>query len=130
VVIDHHEPPPSNGHNVPHFDVRTDVGATSTMVTDYLMSAGVEVTPDVATALFYGVKTDTADLSRNASALDFAAYDFLQTRVDRVKLARIRGSLTSVPSCKDFSQLTPFWSGLVCLWEPTISLGGNSSVGI
>ena len=89
VVIDHHEPPPSNGHNVPHFDVRTDVGATSTMVTVYLMNAGVEVTPDVATALFYGVKTDTADLSRNASSLDFAAYDFLQTRVDRVKLARI-----------------------------------------
>jgi nanoRNase/pAp phosphatase (c-di-AMP/oligoRNAs hydrolase) len=94
VVIDHHEPPASGNGNassaaVPHFDVRTDVGATSSMVTDYLMHAGVEVTPDVATALFYGVKTDTADLSRNASPLDVAAYEFLQTRVDRVKLARI-----------------------------------------
>ena len=89
VVIDHHLSPPSNGYIVPHFDVRTDIGATSSMVTDYLMHAAVEVTPDVATALFYGVKTDTADLSRNASPLDVAAYEFLQTRVDRLKLARI-----------------------------------------
>ena len=92
IVIDHHEPLPSQkvkGGVVPHFDVRTEIGATSSMVTDYLMHAGVEVTPDVATALFYGVKTDTADLSRNASPLDVAAYEFLQTRVDRVKLARI-----------------------------------------
>ncbi|HLU38466.1 MAG TPA: DHH family phosphoesterase, partial [Planctomycetota bacterium] len=89
VVIDHHLPPPHNGHQVPHYDVRTSVGATSSMVTDYLMHAGVDVPPDVATALFYGVKTDTADLSRNASPLDVAAYEFLQTRVDRVKLARI-----------------------------------------
>jgi nanoRNase/pAp phosphatase (c-di-AMP/oligoRNAs hydrolase) len=93
-VIDHHLPPAHatdsrNGGEVPHFDVRTEVGATSSMVTDYLMQAGVDVTPDVATALFYGVKTDTADLSRNASPLDVAAYEFLQTRVDRVKLARI-----------------------------------------
>lgn len=90
VVIDHHLPPITNGHHVvPHCDVRTDIGATSSMVTDYLMHAGVELTPDVATALFYGVKTDTADLSRNTSPLDVAAYEFLQTRVDRVKLARI-----------------------------------------
>lgn len=90
VVIDHHLPPEDNGRAaVPHYDVRTEIGATSSMVTDYLMHAGVEVSPDVATALFYGVKTDTADLSRNASPLDIAAYEFLQTRVDRVKLARI-----------------------------------------
>jgi nanoRNase/pAp phosphatase (c-di-AMP/oligoRNAs hydrolase) len=89
VVIDHHQPPPNNGHEVGHYDVRTSVGATSSMVTDYLMHANVDVPPDVATALFYGVKTDTADLSRNASPLDVAAYEFLQTRVDRVKLARI-----------------------------------------
>jgi len=90
IVIDHHLPPVADGHgDVAHYDVRTEVGATSSMVTDYLMHAGVDVTPDVATALFYGVKTDTADLSRNASPLDVAAYEFLQTRVDRVKLARI-----------------------------------------
>lgn len=89
VVIDHHTSLPSGGEGVPHFDVRTDVGATSSMVTGYLMESGIEVPADVATALFYGVKTDTADLSRNASKLDIAAYDFLQTRVDRAKLARI-----------------------------------------
>src|SRR5690606_22536956 len=89
VVFDHRRPPPHNGHQVPHYDVRTSVGATSSMVADYLMHAGVDGPPDVATALFYGVKTDTADLSRNASPLDVAAYEFLQTRVDRVKLARI-----------------------------------------
>ncbi len=90
IVIDHHLPPDERANQkIPHCDIRVDIGATSSMVTGYLMDAGVDVPPDVATALFYGVKTDTADLSRNASELDVAAYDYLNRRLDRTKLARI-----------------------------------------
>ena len=90
VVVDHHLPlTDGDVQQIPHCDVRVDVGATSSMVTGYLMDAGVEIPPDIATALYYGVKTDTADLSRNASPLDVAAYAFLNERLDRTKLARI-----------------------------------------
>ena len=90
IVLDHHVPP-DNGPSpdVAFRDVRIDVGATSSLVTSYLMQRGVPLTPDVATALFYGVRTDTADLSRGASPLDVAVYEFLMPRIDRQKLARI-----------------------------------------
>lgn len=91
IVIDHHVPPSDDGgHPRPAFrDVRTWIGATSSMVTGYLMDSGVEVEKPLATALFYGVKTDTADLSRTSSELDERAYDFLIRRIDRQLLARI-----------------------------------------
>ncbi len=90
IVMDHHVPPdtPCAG-TVPFVDVRTDIGATSSIVTSYLMELGLPLDADVATGLFYGVRTDTADLSRNASPVDFAAYEFLLQRIDRQKLAQI-----------------------------------------
>lgn len=91
IVVDHHVPPEpiDNGAPAPFTDVRTYVGATSTLVASYLMEAEVQIPSKLATALFYGVKTDTADLSRNASPLDERVYDFLIGRVDRPALARI-----------------------------------------
>ena len=91
VVVDHHQGPKVrvNGHEPAFLDIRTDVGATSSMVTGYIMDAGIKVPKNVATALFYGIKTDTADLSRNVSPLDERAYDFLQDKLDRRHLAGI-----------------------------------------
>ena len=40
-------------------DVRTDVGAACTILVEYLCEAEVEIDPLLATALFYGIKTDT-----------------------------------------------------------------------
>ncbi len=91
IVVDHHVGPcvEHNGHRPAFLDVRTQVGATSSMVTGYIMDAGIEVPSNVATALFYGIKTDTADLSRNVSPLDEKAYEFLQSRLNRRHLASI-----------------------------------------
>jgi len=90
IVIDHHEGPESTPDPAPVFtDVRTDVGATSSLVTSYLVAAGVEIPARVATALYYGIKTDTADLSRNVSEVDEVAYAHLATLLDRQKLAAI-----------------------------------------
>ncbi len=59
------------------------------LVATYLIDAGVAITADVATALVYGIKTDTADLSRNVSDVDQRAYEYLLPKVDRTKLATI-----------------------------------------
>jgi nanoRNase/pAp phosphatase (c-di-AMP/oligoRNAs hydrolase) len=91
IVIDHHVPPdgaPEVSEDS-FVDIRTEIGATSSMVAEYLMDLRVPVPADVATALFYGIKTDTADLARNASPVDQRAYEFLSSRVDRKKLAEI-----------------------------------------
>ena len=58
IVIDHHPLREATGA-AKYVDVREDVGAVSTILTEYLQAAGLEPTPLLATALFYGIKTDT-----------------------------------------------------------------------
>jgi len=91
IVIDHHLGDEANGHPVPSpfRDVRCDVGATSSLVATYFREAGFTPSRDVATALAYGIKTDTADLSRNVSEVDMRAFDFLGPLIDRQKLVAI-----------------------------------------
>lgn len=88
IVIDHHavRAAAQDGKFV---DIRPEIGATSTILTNYLLEAGVEPSTQIATALFFGIKTDTMGLSRNASQLDVNAYIYLQTRIDVNALAQI-----------------------------------------
>jgi nanoRNase/pAp phosphatase (c-di-AMP/oligoRNAs hydrolase) len=88
IVIDHH--PWLEVTAAARFvDVRSDVGATSTILTEYLQAAGIEPSPPLATALFYGIKTDTMGLGRGASPADTAAYFYLQSRIDVDALVEI-----------------------------------------
>jgi nanoRNase/pAp phosphatase (c-di-AMP/oligoRNAs hydrolase) len=81
VVFDHHPWREATG-GARFFDVRPDIGATSTILTLYLQAANLEPPPPLATALFYGIKTDTMGLGRGASSHDVGAYFYLQTRID------------------------------------------------
>lgn len=86
-VFDHHVPPSDAADppalEVAHRDVRLGTGATSSIVYEYLRDSRVELPERVATALFCGVRYDTADLSRNASQLDEEAYHETFRRADR-----------------------------------------------
>jgi nanoRNase/pAp phosphatase (c-di-AMP/oligoRNAs hydrolase) len=71
VVIDHHPSPgPVEGR---HVDVRSDVGSTSTMMVEYFRRLDVPIDETTATALLFGIRTDTDDFSRGAVRLDFEA---------------------------------------------------------
>lgn len=87
-VFDHH-PLRRGTRNVPFHDVRTEYGSTSTIVWEYLKAAEVPVTRKLATALFYGIKSDTHDLWRQVTEADERAYIELFTKVDRKLLASI-----------------------------------------
>jgi nanoRNase/pAp phosphatase (c-di-AMP/oligoRNAs hydrolase) len=91
IVIDHHVCAEAKlgPADVAFFDVRPEIGATSTIVAGHLLDAGVVPGAQAATALAYGIRTDTADLSRNVSDLDLRAFEFLSPSVDRQKLAAI-----------------------------------------
>lgn len=91
IVVDHHVCADAKvgPADVGFFDVRPEIGATSSIVAGYLLDAGVEPSAQVATALAYGIRTDTADLSRNVSELDLRATEYLSPRIDRQKLAAI-----------------------------------------
>ena len=71
-------------------DIRTHLGATSTMVTGYLLEQRVVVTPQLATALLYGIESETTGYPREASSLDDGALIWLFPRADKDLLAQIR----------------------------------------
>jgi len=73
-----------------------DQGATSTILTEYLQAADIAPVSSLATALFYGIKTDTMGLSRGASPADVAAYFYLQSQIDVKALGEIEQ--TQVPA--------------------------------
>lgn len=91
-VFDHHVPPDVDyaAASIPFSDVRLGVGATSSIIYQYLRDAGVELTAHAASALFCGVRYDTADLSRNSSAIDEEAYYETFRRADRSAIAQIQ----------------------------------------
>jgi len=88
IVIDHHTWREETAA-AKFADVRTDVGSVSTMLTEYLQAAGLPPTATIATALFYGIKTDTMGLARGATAADTSAYFYLLPRIDVEALVKI-----------------------------------------
>jgi nanoRNase/pAp phosphatase (c-di-AMP/oligoRNAs hydrolase) len=93
-VIDHH-PLRTETLNVPFWDVRNDCSATSTIVTGYLRLARLSPSRATATALFYGIKTDSLGLARSSHDEDTQAYVYLQHRLDREALTRIENASVS-----------------------------------
>ncbi|CAN5910942.1 DHHA1 domain-containing protein [soil metagenome] len=88
-VLDHHE---TGGRldGVAYRDIRPRVGATATMVTGYLLEQDVPITERVATALLYGIESETNGYPRDAGSSDDGALVWLYPRADKELLARIR----------------------------------------
>jgi nanoRNase/pAp phosphatase (c-di-AMP/oligoRNAs hydrolase) len=89
IVIDHHHPVRDTLAMVPYADVQPEMGATVTLLDRYLEAAGIVPDSDLATAMFYGLKTDTRGLSRGASSTDKVVYLKLLAQVDHNKLIQI-----------------------------------------
>ncbi|MWV66069.1 bifunctional oligoribonuclease/PAP phosphatase NrnA [Halorubrum sp. JWXQ-INN 858] len=101
-VVDHH---PGDGTGEAFTDVRTDYGATASIVAEYFKdNDAVPVPPDkhasetagdlalstrVATGLLYGILADTKHLTVGASEPDFAAAAYVYPGVDQDQLDRI-----------------------------------------
>ncbi len=90
-VIDHHC---TRGDldGIPFVDVRTDIGATASLVTSYLMEQKVAIPPLLATGLLYAVETEVNGYPREASPLDDEVLVHLYPRADHNLLARIRNA--------------------------------------
>lgn len=88
VVLDHHALRETTSEAT-FADVRPELGATSTLLVQYLQAADLEPPPPLATALFYGIKTDTMGLGRAARPDDVSAYFYLQPRIEVEALIKI-----------------------------------------
>ncbi|MBW2565810.1 MAG: phosphoesterase [Deltaproteobacteria bacterium] len=79
IIVDHH---PDTGAKASFRDIRPYYGATCTIMTQYLRAAKIKPSAKLATALFYGIKTDTMNFQRKALIEDVDAFQFLFRHVN------------------------------------------------
>ncbi len=91
VVIDHH-PIRRATRSSPYTDVRSRYGATSTILYEYLATLGHPPAVPLATALLYGIRSDTQDLGREAIQADVDAFLALYPLANKRMLARIQNA--------------------------------------
>lgn len=92
-VIDHHQ---VSGELPMMADVRSNLGACSTLVRDLLQMEGIDINDDVklATALYYGLMTDTGNFTEISHPLDMDLRDDAQ--FDRSLIIRFRNANLSL----------------------------------
>ncbi len=100
-VIDHH--PFEHCMKAELHDVRPHLGSTATMLTQYFRALDEKrIGVPLATALLFGIKTDTDGLMRKVTAEDVEAYAFLQERADLAMLKRFERAAYPVDAARAF----------------------------
>jgi len=88
VVVDHH-PPRAGSARAPWCDIRPELGATSTIVFEYLRDRHLPLDPTLATAIMFALRTETRDLGRESTDAERRAYIELMPLVDHSMLYRM-----------------------------------------
>jgi nanoRNase/pAp phosphatase (c-di-AMP/oligoRNAs hydrolase) len=87
IVIDHH--PLRRTTKASLIDVRPEYGAVATILFEYLRACDCKISTALATALFYGIHSETEALGREATDADTQAYLALFSMTNKKHLARI-----------------------------------------
>lgn len=88
IVIDHHQ----DGHGLEgasFVDIRPGIGATASILTQYLQELDIPVDKNVATGLLYGIRSDTREFRRNVTPQDLTNAAFLLPLTDSDLLDQI-----------------------------------------
>jgi len=100
-VIDHH--PNDDLPDIEFLDLRPTYGATATILTEYLrLDDERRIAGPLATALLYGIKTDTDSLVRGTLAADVEAYAFLQNQADLTLLRKLERPAYSLETARAY----------------------------
>ncbi len=91
-VFDHHPMPAQHSAEGVCLDVRPALGATASMMYEYLAAAGIAVPPWLATCLCYAILTETGEFTRGFMPLDRLAYLALLERANLRMLGSIRNA--------------------------------------
>lgn len=89
VILDHHGLDPSHPVRGKYVDIPTGYGACSSLLTEYLYNLKIKPGKLLATALLYGIKTDTGSFERDFSEVDVKAFSYLSKFADKMLLRRI-----------------------------------------
>lgn len=89
-IIDHH---PLSCDKASYADIRPDYGACSTIMTEYLKALKIKMSAKLAAALMLGIKTDTADFTRQTSLRDIRAFQYLYRFADMNIVTKVERAL-------------------------------------
>ena len=122
IVIDHH---PTSGPTAAEFtDIRSEVGATSTLLVEYLDEFGLDTPEPIATALVFGILVDTNEFVRGVSPADFEAAAWLVPRADFGRVEQIESPSMSASALETVGAAIrnrTVEDGLVITWAGSVS---------
>ncbi|MBI9104065.1 MAG: DHH family phosphoesterase [Spirochaetales bacterium] len=102
-VIDHHEV--NEGDSGCRFtDIRSDVGACSSIITEYFLENKIDIPRNIATALLYGIFMDTSDLTRGVAELDINMFYQLYRLSDISLITELKGNQISKADLEDYAR--------------------------
>jgi nanoRNase/pAp phosphatase (c-di-AMP/oligoRNAs hydrolase) len=86
VVIDHH---PAEDIDARFVDHREHVGATATILTQYVRELDVDLDEALATALLFAIRSETLEFLRSVTAEEYEAAAYLHDHTDRALLRQL-----------------------------------------
>ncbi len=89
-VIDHHRSRYRKRIDCPFCDVRTDVGATSSIIFSYFMELEAPISPELGATLLFAIESDLAGAAGTPGELDQIALSSLTLKADPRKLYQMR----------------------------------------
>ena len=91
MCIDHH--PTFEKVDYVFSDIRPEVGACASIIAQYFFNNNIPMERNVATALLYGIKVDTANLTRGVSNLDLDMFYKIFNLADRQLITELDHSV-------------------------------------
>ena len=88
LIFDHHHVD-INSVKGDFVDIQPRLGATSTIMTKYIRQLNIKLDSQLATALLYGIRTDTNGFTRNTTSDDLDAASYLSPLADVNILAQL-----------------------------------------
>ena len=86
IVVDHH---PAEQIEARFVDHREGIGATATILTEYVQELDVEVDTTLATALLFAIRRETLGFLRGSTSAEYTAAAFLHDTADRSLLREL-----------------------------------------
>ncbi len=102
IVVDHH--PLTPDLSAAFIDVREDLGANATIMVEYLKALKIKPSPRLATALFYGIKSDTNNFVRETAVADMIAFRYLYDFINPNIIKKVESAEFSRKTLSDFKK--------------------------
>lgn len=128
ICLDHH--PIFEAIDYRFADIRPELGACASMIAEYFLENNIPINKNTATALLYGLKIDTANLTRGVSQLDLEMFHMLYKLSDislletldhaTIKLGDLKSYANAINSIKVFGDISFANTGAGCP-EPLIA---------